>query len=153
MNLENLVVDGCEDVSSSNVERAFHSAKHIQHLIYLNDNRMLEDEDMKQAIFNSADNIVNDLEGELALMQVDNILYSENRSHIPEHAHYILDLIDKQFNGAVDEYEAGKDDWVRVEHEDGTVEWKLRSDESTLEDEHFWNPANWTVVREKEIRV
>lgn len=59
--------------------------------------------------------------------RVDVVPYSENRSHLPDHAQMVLNWIDDAWKEKVDEYNATKPDWQRVQYTDDegneVVEW------------------------------
>lgn len=59
--------------------------------------------------------------------RVDVVPYSENRSHLPDHAQMVLNWIDDAWKEKVDEYNATKPDWQRIQYTDDegneVVEW------------------------------
>lgn len=59
--------------------------------------------------------------------RVDVVPYSENRSHLPDHAQMVLSWIDDAWKEKVDEYNATKPDWQRIQYTDDegneVVEW------------------------------
>lgn len=63
-------------------------------------------------------------------IELDVVVYSENRTHVPEHARSLLEKLDEVWAKRVDDYNNSKDDWERtvVKDEDGNevVEWKAK---------------------------
>lgn len=59
--------------------------------------------------------------------RVDVVPYSENRNHLPDHAQMVLSWIDEAWKDKVDEYNATKGDWERIQYTDEenneVVEW------------------------------
>lgn len=60
--------------------------------------------------------------------------YSEDRSHLPEHAQAVLGWIDEAWDKARKEYEETKKDWSREVNEKGEIEWKHIPSEEMEED-------------------
>lgn len=68
--------------------------------------------------------------------EVTVIAYSENRSHVPEHAKQMLEWIDEAWGKKVEEYNNSKPDWSRVveKDEDGNelIEWRNKEVDDSL---------------------
>lgn len=64
----------------------------------------------------------------------DLVPYSENRSHLPEHAQAVLGWIDEAWDEAQRKYEESKKDWSREVNAKGKIEWKHIPSEEMEED-------------------